>query len=177
MTNTFFTSDQHFFHKKILEYCPDRKGSTVAEMNELLLQAWNDKVGQDDTVYHLGDVSFGGHDETLDILNRLHGKIHLVLGNHDKLMKTEKIRQRFESVQEYKTLKLDGSHIVLFHFPIESWDRRSYNSWHLHGHVHHNTSHGGVPAVANRMDVGVDTRSDTAPWSWGEIKDYLGLGG
>lgn len=173
MTNTFFCADTHFYHKKILEYCPNRKGATVQEMNELLVQSWNTKVAPDDTVYHLGDVSFGGHDETFDILNRLNGKIHLILGNHDRMMKTGQIPHRFESIQEYKTLKLDGVHIVLFHFPIESWDRQSYNSWHFHGHCHGQTSH-KHETVLNRMDVGVDTRRDMAPWNWGEIKELLG---
>jgi len=172
MSNTFFTSDTHFHHKKILEYCPNRKGSTVEEMNELLIQAWNDKVRPEDTVYHLGDVSFGRHEETRDVLWRLNGTIHLILGNHDKSLVGGGNAFRFKTTQEYKTLKLDGKHIVLFHFPIESWDRQSYNSWHLHGHCHGQTSH-RHKIVLNRMDIGIDTRCDMAPWNWEEIKELL----
>jgi len=173
VSEVLFSSDSHFHHKKILEYCPNRKGSTVEEMNELLVQAWNDKVRPEDTVYHLGDVSFGKYINTLEILKRLNGKIHLILGNHDKGMKEGAIPQRFASIQEYKTIKLDEKHIVLFHFPIESWDRQSYGSIHLHGHTHNSTSHGDVPKMFNRMDAGVDTREDMAPWAWDEIKEYL----
>ena len=175
MSNTFFTSDTHFFHKKILEYCPNtRKGKTVEEMNDLLVQAWNNKVSHVDTIYHLGDVSFGKHDETLEVLKRLNGKIHLILGNHDQMMNKGYLYNCFESIQDYKTIKIEGKHIVLFHFPIESWDRQHYGSVHLHGHVHGNT----IECIASserkfRMDVGVDTRSDMAPWAWEEIKEKL----
>ncbi len=175
MSNIYFTSDTHWSHKKILEYCPTtRKGATVEEMNRLLIQAWNNKIPPGGVVYHLGDVSFGKHDETYDILSQLNGEIHLVLGNHDHLMKKGIISERFASIQDYKTIKIDGKHIVLFHFPIESWDRQHYGSIHLHGHVHGNT----IDCISSserklRMDVGVDTRTDMAPWSWEEIKEKL----
>ena len=36
-----------------------------------------------DIVFHLGDFCLGGSHEWTKILNRLNGKIYLILGNHD----------------------------------------------------------------------------------------------
>lgn len=174
MSHIYFTSDLHLYHKKILEFCPNRNCDSVEEMNQKIIEAWNSKVGVNDTVYNLGDVSFGKQDETMEVLGQLNGKVHLILGNHDQMMTRGYLNHCFHSIQDYKTIKIDGKHIVLFHFPIESWDRRQYCSLHLHGHIHGNT----IECVTSkerklRMDVGVDTRSDMAPWSWEEIKEKL----
>ena len=168
--NTFFVSDTHFLHKRILEFCPDtRKGSDYLEMTELMIQAWNDKVKCDDTVYHLGDVSFGCIEETEKVLNRLNGKIHLIQGNHDKSVVNNHLAKRWESVQPYLRKTINSEQIVMFHYPIQEWDAMHYGSWHLYGHVH-----GKDMGLNNRkaLDVGVDNRisKDMAPWSFDEVK-------
>ena len=56
----FFTSDTHFDHKNIIRYC-NRPFSSIEEMNNFLIKRWNATVGPDDTVFHLGDVTFGGN--------------------------------------------------------------------------------------------------------------------
>ena len=55
----WFTSDTHFGHKNIIEYCK-RPFSSVEQMNEMLIKKWNNKVKVDDIVFHLGDFSFRG---------------------------------------------------------------------------------------------------------------------
>ena len=57
--NTFFTSDQHYGHAMILEYC-NRPFADVQTMNETLVDNHNAVVGKKDTVYHLGDFAFRG---------------------------------------------------------------------------------------------------------------------
>lgn len=53
------------------------------EMNEALISIWNSTIQPKDTIFHLGDFSFGNVEETMAILQRLNGKIHLIQGNHD----------------------------------------------------------------------------------------------
>src|ERR1035437_10371795 len=81
---TFFTSDTHFNHDNVIQYC-GRPFASVDEMNREMIARWNSTVGPDDTVYHLGDFALGKFAEAAPILRRLNGarKI-LVLGNHDR---------------------------------------------------------------------------------------------
>ena len=49
----FFTSDTHFHHANIIRFC-DRPFRDVEEMDEILIRNWNEVVGPEDTIFHLG---------------------------------------------------------------------------------------------------------------------------
>ncbi|MBR4862690.1 MAG: hypothetical protein IKU09_10875 [Firmicutes bacterium] len=51
----FFTSDLHLGHEKIIELT-GRPFRDVNEMNRVLIENFNSRVGHGDTVYFLGDV-------------------------------------------------------------------------------------------------------------------------
>ena len=55
---SFVISDTHLGHYNIIGYC-DRPFETLEEMNETLIQNWNDAIKNNDTVYFLGDLAFG----------------------------------------------------------------------------------------------------------------------
>ena len=84
--DSWFTSDTHFGHANIIEYCSEtRPFATIDEHDEAIETYWNETVAPDDTVYFLGDFLMG-HDKAermLEIAPRLHGKKIAVLGNHD----------------------------------------------------------------------------------------------
>lgn len=157
----FFTSDTHFWHKNIIEHC-DRPWDTVEEMNEGLIERWNEVVGPHDTVYHLGDFSFGNLDKTTEVFTRLNGNKLLVKGNHDGKAVCQ---QGWGWVKDYYKIKpktifedFDGNprevgrQIALCHFPHESWENMHHGAWHLHGHCH-----GTLPDRGGlRVDMGVD---------------------
>ncbi|GCD12887.1 metallophosphoesterase family protein [Clostridium tagluense] len=162
--STYFTSDLHFWHKKIMEY-EDRPFDTVEEMNEALIHNWNNTVKPIDDVYILGDVSFGNEEQTLKILNRLNGNMHLIYGNHDHVIKKSKMLQgKFAWCKDYYVLKtinpFTGNKIklVLFHFPINVWEGKNYGSIHCYGHVHSNqkTHHPMTFIGKNSYNVGGD---------------------
>ena len=73
----FFTSDTHFCHKKILEFC-DRPWNSIEEHDEALIDNWNSIITPDDTVFHLGDFCFGGAPKWKEILKQLNGHIYLI---------------------------------------------------------------------------------------------------
>ena len=79
----YFTGDQHFGHANIIKHC-NRPFDTVSEMDEYLLAEWNNRVTTNDTVYILGDRFFRNAVSASDYLCKLHGKKHLIKGNHDK---------------------------------------------------------------------------------------------
>ena len=80
--SVFFIADTHFGDGNILRY-ENRPFATVEEMDQELVRRWNQKVGEKDTVFHLGDVSAHSAEEDRQLLGQLHGKKVLVLGNHD----------------------------------------------------------------------------------------------
>ena len=45
----FFTSDSHFHHANIIKYC-NRPFSSVEEMNQVMIERWNEVVKPDDVV-------------------------------------------------------------------------------------------------------------------------------
>lgn len=87
----FLTSDTHFYHGRIIEYCerPFRKldgQPDIETMNETMVSRWNAVVGPEDTVIHLGDMGFGRDctpEKLRAIRERLNGNMILIRGNHD----------------------------------------------------------------------------------------------
>lgn len=177
--DTWFTSDSHFWHKRIQEFCPDtRAGKDPDEMSEMMIYAWNERVKPHDRVYHLGDFSFGSSKQTHQLLHRLNGNVHLIRGNHDKVIENDAIKREFVWVKDYAFIRIGDQKIALMHFPIESWDQRNRGAWHFHGHLH-GDSHRECTILENRIDVGVDTRKDKlmAPYHYDELVEIVKNGG
>ena len=78
----YFSSDTHFNHKNILKYT-NRPFSSIEEHDEGMIKNWNDTVGPEDEIYFLGDFSLGSTDNAMAALRRLHGRKHLIWGNHE----------------------------------------------------------------------------------------------
>ena len=176
--NLFFTSDTNFFHGRIIELC-NRPFHSVEEMNEALITNWNRVVPRDGVVFHLGDFAFGGPDEWNSILDRLNGKIHLILGNHDMRMARTEIMERFSEVTLQKIISVDGRKILLDHYPFLCYSGENRGEWQLFGHVHsseHNDSGADIPRLRHlfrtQYDVGVDNNRFT-PLSYGELETII----
>lgn len=148
----YFTSDTHFFHRNIIDFC-NRPFKDAEEMNVEMIKRWNERVEPSDSVYFLGDFSFGNKENTESVLYRLNGHKHLIVGNHDRKGRASDTdwALHFNSVQDYMRLKLEGMKFVLCHFPFASWERGYVN---LHGHTH-----GKSPKLYGRLDVGVDSHN------------------
>jgi len=192
---TFFTSDTHFGHARILELC-NRPFSDVTHMNEMLVHNWNALVRPDDTVYHLGDVALGPIDHSLSYIERLNGRKILVVGNHDRMFppmakhnpeKIERWTERykaagFDDVSNYTFFKKGEYGFNLSHFPYsgDSHGEERYVEYRefdmgiplIHGHTHENKrfslSRRGTPQI----HVGVDAW-DFAPVSLQAVIDEL----
>jgi len=134
-------------------------------MNEVIIQNWNNKVNDNSTIYHLGDVGFGNYE---NILKRLKGNIILIKGNHDKKLKSS-IKKYFKEIVKSKLLFLKKKKISIFisHYPVYLWENMEYNGYHLHGH-----SHNLLHRDSKTMDVGVDTNNFEL-YSLEEVLDIL----
>ncbi|GGD87979.1 hydrolase [Aureimonas endophytica] len=144
----WFTSDTHFGHANVIRLS-NRPFEGISEMREHLIAAWNAVVRSDDDVYHLGDFAYRATaNETAKIFARLHGRKHLIVGNHDN----EATRiLAWESVSEIKQIAVDGHRLFLCHYPVLEWAGYWRGAVHLFGHVH-----GRRPGVGRSCDVGVD---------------------
>jgi calcineurin-like phosphoesterase family protein len=168
--NEFVTGDTHFGHKAAVRY-EWRPWTNVEEMDDALIEAWNRKVpARGAIVYHLGDFSFHGREETESILIRLHGTIRLIRGNHDRGILKSAIANKFEWVKDYYESKSEaGTKIVMCHYPMVTWNQAHYGSWMLHGHSHGNLADAGV----RRMDVGVETHPNFEPYDYDEVCEFM----
>ena len=175
----YFTSDQHFRHANILRHCPNRKFSAVDEHDAHLIKMWNQVVKPGDTVFTLGDFAFGRVEDFYAILDVLHGKKVLITGNHDvRHLKREEFRNRFAAIKfGYHEVEVNfrghTALIVLCHYPLESFNKMRYGSFHLHGHCHSPPGIYKVNRMVNRRDVGVDSREDHAPWGKDELLESI----
>lgn len=157
--NMWFISDTHWGHSNIIRFC-SRPFSSVEEMNEKLIENWNEVVKPEDTVWHLGDFAFFSKPKIENVLSRLNGNKHLILGNHDQ----EFIKHREEilsnkllsSIRNYAEVKIDKKLLVLFHYGQRVWNKSHHGSIHLYGH-----SHGTLPPFGKSVDVGVDCKEIT----------------
>lgn len=135
----FYIADTHFHHENVMGY-DARPFLMPEEHDRFLIDAWNETVGVEDTVYILGDFSWTNSTKAIEILQELNGlnKV-LVRGNHDfKLLKNPKFREQFTEITDYKEITNDdGSGLVLCHYPILAFRNHYYGRWaHLYGHVH-----------------------------------------
>lgn len=145
----FFTSDTHFGHGGALGLYRRPFPSTVA-MNEAIVERWNETVGPTDEVWHLGDFAIRQRGPVVEeLLARLHGRKHLLTGNNDPATTIE--ASGWQSVQPYAEISIDGSALVLCHYPFRSWHGMDKGWVNLHGH-----SHGRMKPQPRQFDVGVD---------------------
>lgn len=151
----YITSDLHFLHKRVLEFCPKyRPWCTMEEMTEALVEAWNEKITTKGTkIWHLGDFCFGKPSQTDEIASRLNGDITFIVGNHDS-SEHRKVLSKHGEVKYYDEVKYSKKFFVLSHYPFGSWNKQGYGSIMLHGH-----SHGSFPDedYGKMLDVGWDS--------------------
>lgn len=174
----FFTSDTHFYHTNIIEFCK-RPFMDIEDMNETLITNWNKVVGADDIVFHLGDFCLGDSAKWNRLLDRLNGKIYLIFGNHDLRNFRKSYAERFESVAMQMHIEVDNQKICLNHYPFLCYDGSHDGVWQLFGHVHTNRNNTGNDAARLKMlfptqyDVGVDN-NDFTPVSYAQVKKVIG---
>lgn len=175
----WFFSDPHFGHANIClgstnwpiekrDKC--RKFNSVEEMDNVIIDNINSCVKENDTVFCLGDWTFS--DRVEEYRNRIKcHKLHLILGNHDKDIRNNvKLQSLFSSVHDYLEININEHHIIMSHYPIESWNRMRRGSFHLFGHQHSDES--WKLRNGKKIDVGLDG-NNYMPYSWQELYETL----
>ena len=118
---TYFTADLHLGHEGIIRFC-NRPFDSVPEMDKALILNWNSRVTTRDDIYILGDLFHKNKENAEDILKRLKGRKHLVIGNHDGWLKDIVAEKYFVEVDKIIELKMDGLSSRPIHcFLMQAW--------------------------------------------------------
>lgn len=192
---TWFTADLHLGHHRIREYEPATRGhfATVETMNDAIVAAHNALVAPTDTVYVLGDLALGDIAASLARAAELHGRKHLIAGNHERhsveMRATGATLEHwrstyrahgFELLPDEIDIDLGAHRVLLSHYPYrgthdaDTTGRERHQQRRpldhglplLHGHVH------SLWRTRHRMfNVGIDANhlqptpeADIAAW-------------
>lgn len=169
----FITSDTHFSHARIIELAA-RPFESVEDMDAELIRRWNETVGPDAVVLHLGDVALGPIADSIPLTGQLHGRRLLVPGNHDRVSpatQTKRAVERFAPLYDEAGWHLlpevlvgarAGHNIMASHYPYSGdtqGDDRHVTHRPvdrglplLHGHTHDREA----GPIGHQFHVGVD---------------------
>ena len=166
----YIVSDLHFHHKNILKHCPVRQKicsakdeNDVEAWDKWIIEKWNDTVNKKDIVYILGDFIFGSQESAKKVLDKLHGKKFLILGNHDKGV--DKLKNYFEQITQQKLVTFKKSNfdfldedfqVFMCHYPMVTWASKHYGVINAHGHCHGRLDDYNEASTDLRVDVGID---------------------
>lgn len=177
MSDVLITSDEHYGHHNIIEYC-NRPFTSTDHMRETLIERHNKKVPNKKSylTIHIGDLFWNSvpEEEAIRTIDRLHGHHAFIYGNHDELMeKSPALRAKFDWVlgknkdSGIQTIYFDKTKIILCHFAMRVWERSHKGSWHLYGH-----SHQELPPLGKSFDVGVEGHN-YEPWTLEEVRTKM----
>lgn len=139
MEKKFYISDLHLSHFNAIKF-DNRPWTNIEEMNSGIIKEWNSRVSEKDSVYILGDISWGTPEETKKLISQLNGKKYWIFGNHDyKLSKDVGLQKEFiEGFNGYHEITDGLKRVILSHYPIFMFNGIRKGSVHLYGHVHNN---------------------------------------
>ncbi len=131
----FLTSDTHFGHHGVCKFLNSdgtklRPWDNPEEMDEAMVQYWNETVNPEDKVYHLGDYVINRR--AMKIASRLNGKKCLIKGNHD-VFRLNEYTEHFYDIRGYHIIQ----GMILSHVPIHESQFYRF-SCNVHGHLHSN---------------------------------------
>lgn len=197
LADTFhFTSDLHMYHRNICRGSSrwsredltnsTRDFSDEYQMTHHIVSQINKTVMWDHHLFILGDLIFQNKtpEAYIAAMKRLDcDNIYIIFGNHDNyenlmlanaILEDSEMKNKFKFIGPYLEIYIDGKMLCLMHYPVENWNNKKENSWHLHGHVHGKFNQ---HQMLHRLDVGLDSAFDIfkeyKPFSWKEIVKIL----
>ena len=149
----YFTADSHFSMIDNTVISRDfRPFTSLAQMNQYIIDKWNEEAKETDTIYHLGDfANYNGLDnekfkEYFALVKQINAKVVLILGNNERKVLFREFGGDFSSFRDFlidvgfhdvieKSMELKiGKHIyTLTHKPTDASKCGKYT---LFGHIH-----------------------------------------
>lgn len=166
----YFIADTHFYDKKCILY-DGRPFSNVEDMNRLLIERWNGVVNSSDTVYVVGDFSYGYGADIVSTAQRLNGKKILIRGNHDSDVN---LKYAFAEIHDYLETKVEEGSVILCHYPLVSFkDMQKGGTIHIYGHVHNTYEAKLANDVYERMRRLPNREYHFEAYNVGCMQDYM----
>ena len=132
--------------------CSAAPSASVPEMDAAIVARWNETVGPDDTVWHLGDFGVGLKARPR---RRAAGQPATAPSTSSSATRTPTSAFRalpgWAFVTDYAEMTLHGLELRICHYPFRSWKDDKRGAWNLHGH-----SHGKLKPLTRQRDVGTD---------------------
>jgi calcineurin-like phosphoesterase family protein len=149
----WLTSDLHLGHANIIRYC-NRPFKDINHMNEELVRRFNERVQDEDQVYHIGDFCFknsnpsrgeGERTSASEWIKKLNGQKIFIKGNHDR-------NNSLRTMMDNCVITFGGEKYFMTHSPEHANPKFKINFvGHVHERWHYKTYKGSV-----LINVGVD---------------------
>lgn len=175
-------SDPHYGHEAIIGY-EDRPFTSIGEMNEVMIQLYNEVVKPNHVCLWLGDAFLMPYTWAKLIMDRLNGTKFIIPGNHDRSPRglanigfavitkelVFKIGDKTVRASHYPYLNTDSRHVKTLSEKkrakaLNRHPQRIKGEILIHGH-----SHGHRRRLQNMVNMGVDAW-DYRPATWEEVK-------
>lgn len=191
----FFSSDTHFNHSNMCSATTRwdsgyRTFDSLEAMNKTIINAINERVGEDDCFIHAGDWSFGGINSIVTLRSAIRCKnIYLAHGNHDHHIRNNTLikngdseihpQDLFTQTFDIEYFRVEGQAFQVSHYPTLHHHQQSKESWMLFGHLHGEQSE-LLKIACDRykmLDIGIDNHKliygTYAPFSFAEVEEYM----
>lgn len=156
----YFIGDTHFGNAGMIQF-DNRPFNSILEMDNAIIDNWNNTVTNNDVVFVTGD--FGAEGKEIEYLNKLNGIIYLVKGNHDEQDNQYYRECGFADVTDTPFI-LERFYFIS-HEPCYVSERMPYCN--IHAHVHSNPIY---KDVSTRSFCTSACRIGYKPVSFDEIK-------
>lgn len=126
----WLTTDTHFGHDKMVQYC-----GRPENHSELILENLKKAIGENDVLIHLGDVCIGNDEKWhTELANALPAGVKrvLILGNHDCKSTSWYLKHGWDFVCDSFSMTFLGKKLLFSHYPNKSGD----HELNIHGHFH-----------------------------------------
>jgi len=163
----WFTADYHLGHANIIGYV-GRPFHSLQHMNRVIISNHNQRVKEDDIVFHIGDFCFKGNTREIirytakEYKQMLNGSIIFLRGNHDN-------NNGLKTIIDSIIIEHGGYQIYMNHWPENAEDSFPLN---FCGHIHANWKCRRLSSGSILVNVGVDVW-DYRPVSIEQILKYL----
>jgi len=106
----YFLSDTHFGDDRLQLFGRDLIANTCEDIDNLIIDNYNRKITEDDTVYFLGDISYT--QEGLKKMKYLmKGTKILIRGNYDQQFTKKQLLEYFDEIHDDLEITIKGNEL------------------------------------------------------------------